>query len=426
MPTAVLQQSGKQPKERCINIDWLEVYCLEDIRLYPCDAAFFRAKGWQVLEREYGTRVYAQMFTLLDTTGQPMFEIRRAPLSDQAKDGGLFPSESCHIRVTNQYCYHPDIISLLRQFLARYNYQLKRIFRLDICLDFIEFDRHDDPARFVARYMAGKYSKINQSNISAHGTDQWSQRCWNSLSWGRPKSMVSTKLYCKSLELQQVHDKPYIRLAWFTSHLVDDPINLIKYDSGGNPTHPDIWRVEFSIKSSAKHWFIVERSTGKKGKIGLPHTLDQYDTPQKLLTAFASLAQHYFHFKHYQEGVRKDRCQDKILFDFSPLDLYYRLDRLVAHTSKMRPLDRLISIINNYRETHHQPDIKAACDVILNSLRNERLNVFTGSPRESEILRILLAERIPLHDKPDLIAHRRIIEETLDFFDNPDTQQSVQ
>ena len=79
---------------RCINLDWLEVYALEDTNLFPCDADFFRKHGWRVEERDYGTRTYRQMFTIYDQRDEPLFEIRRWPYSNKSQDGGLFPEES--------------------------------------------------------------------------------------------------------------------------------------------------------------------------------------------------------------------------------------------------------------------------------------------------------------------------------------------
>lgn len=49
--------------KRCLNIDWLEVYALEPDKL---DADFFISDGWSVQPRPYGTRVYDEMFTLMD------------------------------------------------------------------------------------------------------------------------------------------------------------------------------------------------------------------------------------------------------------------------------------------------------------------------------------------------------------------------
>ena len=57
------------------NIDWLNVYCFErGVR----DAAFFRLNTDYVVEsRDYGTRVFMEMFTLKDVRGRALFEIRR-------------------------------------------------------------------------------------------------------------------------------------------------------------------------------------------------------------------------------------------------------------------------------------------------------------------------------------------------------------
>ena len=403
-------------KERCVNIDWLEVYCLESRQYYPCNAEFFRSHGWSVRERDYGTRVYAEMFTLLDIHDEPIIEIRRKPLSDQSRDGGLFPAESCHIRLTNAACYMPSPVNLLREFLSRYDYEFRKIFRLDVCLDFERFDRGDDPQAFMQRYVAGRYSKINQARIAAHGQDLWRGRDWNSLSWGQPKSMVGTKFYCKSLELAQVKDKPYIRYAWFESHLIDDPVQMTKRGSDGKPYKPVIWRVEFSIKSSAQKWFIIEKSMGKKGSIPMPHSLSMYDTPQKLLTIFASLAQHYFHFKLYEDGKRKDRCPDKVLFDFSPLDTFYKVDRIASHKPQSSPLQRLLVAIQNYQLSTLSMPARKACDVIIEDIRRLLLNESLSSHSDREqilLLQRLISERLHGTAQPSLEEHAREIRELI-------------
>lgn len=383
-------------RSRCINIDWLELYCWEDTTIFPCDAAYFERMGYQVRPRDYGTRVYKEMFTLYDWHDEPLIEIRRNPSSNTSRDGGLFPPEACHIRLPNAALYQPDPIKYLRDFLVRHRYTVVKIYRIDICLDFEHFDKGDDPARFIERYMRGVYSKINQANISAHGVDRWNGRVWNSLAWGQPKSMVSTKLYCKSLELQQAKDKPYIRLAWFNSHLIDNPINMTKIDKDGHLYTPDIYRVEFSIKSSAKKIFVIDKSIGGKGKIEMPHTLDMYDSPMKLETMFASLAMHYFHFKYYEENQRKDRCRDKVLFEFSPSDFFYKIDRLASHSAKTKPEQRLINLLKNYALTHPSKEVGDAVEILCNYITNQiitKMNVSGTDKKDIQALQLLIAER---------------------------------
>lgn len=394
-------------RTRCVNIDWLELYCLECSSLYPCDADYFRRAGFNVREREYGTRIYREMFVLLDNDERPFIEVRRNPFSTKEQNQGFFEPYSCHIRLVNRYCYHNDPIGLMRQFLITHRYTLVKISRIDICLDFEKFDFGDDPKTFLLRYMAGRYSKINQANINAHGRDQWDGRDWNSVSWGKPKSMIGTKFYNKTLELQEAHDKPYIRQAWFEAGLIDDPINQTKRDKDGHLYKPTIWRVEFSIKSSAKKWFVIEKNTTRKKKLeARPHTLDMYDTRAKLYTVFASLAEHYFHFKHYEKDQRKDRCPDKKLFNFSALDSFYKIqsETLATDIPQDRDKLRLLTKLEHYRQCHFDSDVRNACDVLIASLNKDRQRDFLTHPwnvEEVQALQLAIAQKINSHSTQD-------------------------
>lgn len=365
---------------RCVNIDWLEVYCIEDVSQDALDANFFRAAGWRVTEREYGTRVYKEVFKLYDNFDRPFIEIRRNPASTIDKGGGLFDPRSCHIKLSNLYCYTNNPIDILRDFLTRYNYQYKRLHRLDICYDFIRFDEGDDPQKFIDRYMEGRYAKVNQTNISVYGCDRWSNRVWQTVSWGKPSSMVSTKIYNKTLELEQVHDKPYIRQAWHHAGLIDDPISCTCVDKDGKRYSPNIWRVEFSLKSAAKRWIMYETNKGRKEKKeAYPHTLSCYDTRDKLITAFANLSSHYFRFKVFQQGVRKDRCRDKILFRFAPSDTTYTIDRLASHVCRSDTMQRLITRLLQYSETTYNYEVKKACSTVIHSIQDYLAQQYTAS-----------------------------------------------
>ena len=322
---------------RCVNLDWLEVSAEEDNTRYPCDADYFIRNGYWVKQRDYGTRVWSQVFTIDDENGHPWIEVRRDPPSGASSFTGL-NERSCRLRLVNSQCYVVDCVERLRQFMLKHGYIFKKIFRVDIAYDFEYFDSGDQPARFARRYVQGRYRKINQAKLNAYGQDNWSIFQWQTLSWGSPTSMVSTKLYNKSLEIQTVSkEKVYIKRAWFESGLVDDPINFTKLGRDDKPYTPEIWRVEFSMKSKAEGWLVIEDQSGKKvKKKPILHKLSLFDSPDKLWQRFQDLAYHYFRFKisRYKEernGVagaalstnaskddwtlkRKDRCPDKKLF----------------------------------------------------------------------------------------------------------------
>ena len=405
---------------RCLNIDWLEVYVLEDVTRFPFDANYFASKGYVVHVREYGTRVYKEMFTIDDERGNAWLEVRRNPASEKSRNGGLFPPNACHIRLSNYACYRDDAIIALRDFLALHHYEFVKIYRIDLALDFELFDLGDDPAKFIERFMSGKYSKMNQTNISAHGQDNWNGRLWNSLSWGKPSSMISTKMYCKSLELEQAHDKPYIRWAWYLHGMIDDPINGTKHDANGDVYKPAIWRVEFSIKSSAKKWFLIERSDQRHGKIPMPYTLDTFGTAERRLLVFGSIAQHYFHFKYFEPDQRKDRCKDKVLFKFHLNDYFVKIERVTKSDRPDNKLERIKQMLLGLRMLAYENEVTSAIDTLLayidQLILNEMVDTTQDTP-EIRALQMLLGERIR-GNKTEPIGKR--YRELVDLFKDTD------
>jgi len=356
----------KTPRNRCINIDWLEVYCLESGNRYPCDADYFRRCGYFVREREYGTRHYNQMFTIEDENGLPWIEVRRDPAAGQSTFAGFVP-ESCHLRLTNRACYEDNAVAKFRDFLLKHDYIFKRIFRIDICHDFEFFDSGDRPEKFLRRYIEGRFAKINQCRVSAHGEDKWTKFDWESISWGARTSMVSTKMYNKSLELKTVSkEKTYIPYCWWLHGLLDDPISRTKVNSQGAVYEPTIWRVEFSLKSSADNWIVIEDQSGKhEKKKAIPHRLEMFDAKDKLWRRFEDLAFHYFRFKKYEAGKRKDRLPDKVLYHFNQGREFLQVGALPAPMKTERDDELMRRRLVMYRETHPNPDVRKACDAII-------------------------------------------------------------
>lgn len=377
---------------RCINLDWLEVAALEPIT-EPHDADYFRACGCVVIERDYGTRVWREMFTIEGDDHLPFMEVRRGPKSE------IIEPNIVHLRFVNRACYFPHAAAIMAGFIEEHNYTFHHICRVDVCSDFEKFDYGDDPKAFMRRFMEGRYSKINQANIHAHGSDEWAGRVWNSLSWGAPTSDIGTKFYNKTLELYdpitQHYAKPYIRQAWQAAGLVDDATTMQKRGTDGELYTPDIWRVEFSIRSSVRNWFVIHLNGDEKQVQSIRNTLDMYDTDEKLLIIFASLSEHYFHFKHlikrydfYREGksdgyaIRKDRCPDKLLFNWRNPQTIVQVERRNVATNE-RPNRDLLTLLNRlraFRDTTLDISVKKSCDVLIHYLENRVANHDQANP----------------------------------------------
>lgn len=381
---------------RCVNIDWLEVYAFEDNTRYPMNAEYFRSHGYIVHEREYGTRVYSEMFTVEDRHGNRFVEVRRNPQSGSSEFTGL--SElSCHLRLVNRACYSNTAVRDMAEFMVEHGYIFQRIFRIDVCYDFLKFDSGDDPARFLRRYIENKFSKVNQCKVRVIGDDSWASFDWESVSWGAPTSMVSTKMYNKTKELKASgYKKPWIVQAWVADELINDPINP-----------PDVWRIEFSLRSSARNWIVIEDADAKHlKKRAIPHTLELFDGRDRLWDRFEGLAHHYFQFRYveYLEKVnsngerclkRKDVCQEKNLFKFNTDRTFYKVEG-VARENMTDDKDRVLrNHLIIYREKHYDADIRRAIDILLNNLDRDSIKQITahGFPSEIDAIRLAIATR---------------------------------
>lgn len=400
---------------RCVNLDWLEVSCEESNRRYPCDAEYFRSQGFVVHERDYGTRVWGQVFTIEDQDGHDWIEVRRCPPSGASDFKGL-TEFSCRLRVVNAQLYVDGCVQRFRDFLATNDYVFKRIYRIDIAYDFEYFDSKDLPARFARRYVECKYRKINQCKLNAFANDTWTAFEWESLSWGSPHSMVSTKLYNKTREIETVSkQKVYIPYSWFLNGLIDDPINHTKVDSDGNKYKPEIWRLEFSMKSQADRWLVIEDQSGKRvKKKAIPHTLDMFDAPDKLWQRFQDLAFHYFHFKKYVADKRKDLCPDKVLFHWDEDHEWKQLDMALRPAKPDNELMILRRHLQNYKMRTGDMKVREAIDVILEALKDVDLRRFTPRQLFTEVnaLRQTLSIRLK-HPEVDVIETFETIKQML-------------
>lgn len=395
--------------ERCINLDWLEVCALEPIEK-PLSADYFRSCGLSVLEREYGSKVWRDIFTIEDEHGHAFMEVRRAPKSE------IIAINIVHLRLVNRYCYFEDAPDIMQAFMDAHGYEFHHITRVDICLDFEKFDYGDKPKDFLKRYIENVFSKINQGDVHPHGTDRWEGRDWNSISWGSPHSDIGTKFYNKTLELYdpitKSYGKPYIREAWQASGLVDNMTNCTKMGKDGQLYTPEIWRVEFSIRSSVRKWFTIELNGKTRNKQSIRNTLDMYNSKAKLIILFASLSEHYFHFKYlqkryrfYEEGksdgypVRKDRCPDKLLFRWKGQQMFYKIEKqYISGNNKPDTQNlRLLGMLREFRDRTIDREVKLSATVIIDFLQDhiERHDIANNLTRSDiEALRYALREHI--------------------------------
>lgn len=376
---------------RCVNIDWLEVFCLEPVE--GRGAEYFRSIGYYVVEREYGTRHMESVFTIYDDHCNPFMEVRRQPRKGESGKHTIYPDGSCNLRLVNRYCYFEECARIMQEFIDRFGYEFRRIYRLDLCIDFIRFDSGDYPRKVLQRIVNHKYAKVYQARRRVCGTDRWDGADDNYISWGNPNSMVVTRFYNKTLELKEVHDKEWIRQAWFEAGLVTDPTTLLTPDRDGGLVDAEVWRLEFQINSTAREWFAID---GDNGKEWVEHTLQAYYTRQQIQLAIANLVSHYFQFRVYKEGIRKYDCPEKKLFEFSEIDEHYRLSNVALDTTQSGYRLGIVRTLQRIRTKLVDAEMLDCVDRLIKHFesRDRRSMEFLGtSPKMLQLLMSLNSQR---------------------------------
>lgn len=389
-----------KPAIKCVNLDWLEVFCIEPTEM---PAQYFQNLGWKVNVREYGTPLHREMFTLLSENGKPFLEIRRNPYSLK-ENGGIFERGACHIRLSNRTLYQYNPIQQLQDFLNKYGYQLKGITRIDIACDQLAFDNGMDPQKLISNYMAGSILKNRNSRINVHGTEKADGRNWNSIKWGSKSSPLSTKIYDKTLELKESSDKLYIKDSWVKAGLCD--LQKVVYDykdkktgieekrckmvvvKAGTKTEEErtieeveevkIWRVEFSIKSEARHWITIDNQHQ------LSISLTKFQSRERCLLMFLILSKWCMNFvkAEYNEQdqlIRKDRCTPIELYTEKNLEQTFKPHRITENEDPTRTqkilYNRLVRM--SWDKNYKMPDsVRNMCLQLANYLTRSHGNYY--------------------------------------------------
>lgn len=363
-----------QHNQKCINFDWVQVWTYEPTWISSADS--FRAMGWIVKERSFGTRIFEDVLTLIDKHGIPFVEVCRRPKSRKSQ-GGIINDKATSIRLVNQACYSPKAIQDLITFLQDCGYHYKHdklaaIQRIDLCIDFTKFDvLKDSPQLFVNDYMTGKYSKVTQPRVRAIGIDGYTFKRYNSLSWGSPTSMVSTKMYCKTQEMAEVKEKPWIRQAWVDSGILANSLD-----------ETPVWRIEFKITGECHEWI------DEDGVI-IHNTLDSMTSEVNIMAYMKGLIDHYFDFRIVNPNESKYKANKVDMWRW-PKGVTRALPRRKEHfrdTGRaelilLNKLDRLRDTAGTITDL---ASIKSVKDMVLNMYYHKKNDTPTIPPHTTKV-----------------------------------------
>lgn len=280
----------------CIAVDWLEVCCYgRDL-----EPSFFSWEGkhFSVEQEDRETPLFKSFFEI-KRNGLVWAQIRQNPKSGVMKKGLTI------IKLSNRVLYHEKYVPFLMHMIQVLGLYYKGLTRLDIAYDCNEFYCGRKPSRFVHQFVTkrvdekgGMYvPKMKEYDFHLK-KDIHTNGMINYLAIGAKGSKKRGYIYDKTLELEEVKDKPWIREMWEKNGLISD-----------KKTH--VWRAEISIKAQGSDLLNLE--TGQLFALH-PNYLATYENIKKIFHFYAAKV---FDFR-YNGGEKNRRNFARVcLFDTS-------------------------------------------------------------------------------------------------------------
>lgn len=280
----------------CISVDWLEVCCYG----YAVQSSFFAFDGKSYsIEAEDRETALFKKFYVVKRNGLEYAYIRQEPKSGVMKKGLTL------IKLANRVLYHERYIPFLMALIKHLNLYYKGLTRLDLAYDCNTFYCGRKPSRFVRQFATKRVDEIGGMYVPKVKEfdfhlkkDIHSGSGINYLAIGAKGSKKRGYIYDKTLELQEVKDKPWIRDMWERNGLVSTDKN-------------HVWRAEISIKAQGMD--LLNLDTGELFALH-PNYLESYEHIKKIFHFYASKV---FDFR-INNGEKNRRDFSRInLFDSS-------------------------------------------------------------------------------------------------------------
>lgn len=267
-----------------ISCDWLQIHADgSDFRYdhpqYNCQLLPVRS------------RTFSEVWNI-SKEGKTVATLARKPFSPK------IPKGCATIKIENYILYNQNRCAIIDQIMSDLELYTLGTTRIDICGDFRRIANRL-PELLIRDILEERIYKVGHSKATTIGEHQQQRfttygtagrtNTFSYLRYGSRTSRISTYLYNKTKELNEEHDKPYIREMWRNNGWYGDQ---------------NVWRLEFSIKG--RDMKFIEKDTGEI----LPNNPKLWIKNDIMPTIYASLCSHYFDLR-YKTQQRKDR-EDRI------------------------------------------------------------------------------------------------------------------
>lgn len=264
-----------------LHIDWLALQ-YEGV---PRDCFPFKVK-----KLSYGSKEFKELYEIT------YYDRPWASLSTQPALPSL-PGNFYLLKISNDFCYDTNLCWQLESWKEGTKSKYLGVSRVDLCLDFNDFDGEIRPAELIRMFGGGEIDSLSKMKGQVfRGKD--ASEPYESMSLGSRTSNVRVYLYNKTKEMQDNVMKPWI----------------IESDKrAGLDVARDIWRLEISLKSQALKY--VDKCTGEEFTLDYDRLCNQ----ERLKKIMGGLVDKYFKF--IPSSCAKNRYKNKVI-ELLPLSGY--------------------------------------------------------------------------------------------------------
>lgn len=226
------EQEEKNEKTQFVySIDWL---CF-NIKLRDVNNPFISDEGIYAEEREQGTNIFKRVRDYYNTRDELVFTIVFQPHSK------IIKADFGQLQIANKWLYVGNLSKLVYKIFFQANFELVNISRIDLCTDFFNFVDTYKPLSFIQDVAKGNVVKVNPSSINFWGKTGDYSIDYHAMNIGDRESTFNFKLYNKTKELEEKHEKGYIKTKWYKKLKGYEELIKMKEKT-------TIWRLEVSIK----------------------------------------------------------------------------------------------------------------------------------------------------------------------------------
>ena len=213
------------------SIDWLTF----NIKLKDINNPLIRDEGIYAEEREQGTNIFKRVKDFYNTRDELIFTIVFQPHSK------IIKQDFGQLQIANKWLYVGNLSKLVYKIFFQSNFELVNISRIDLCADFFNFVDTYKPLAFIQDVAKGNVIKVNPSSVNFWGKTGDYTIDYHAMNIGDRESTFNFKLYNKTKELEEKHEKGYIKTKWYKKMIGYEELIKMK-------EKPTIWRLEVSIK----------------------------------------------------------------------------------------------------------------------------------------------------------------------------------